>query len=123
MYFNFFAIFLILVTTITSNAYSGFSLPKVNGRIIFVPDDFSTIQEAIKAASDGDIIIVRDGVYVENVDVLKSVSIISENGPDSTIVVANASYDSVFDIFSKNVTLVGFTIKGASSDAGVNIPF
>jgi len=98
-------------------------LPKVNGRIIFVPDDFSTIQEAIKAASDGDIIIVRDGVYVENVDVLKSVSIISENGPDSTIVVANASYDSIFDIFSNNVTLVGFTIKGASSDAGVNIPF
>jgi len=117
-----FAISLFLATIIPSNAYGGYFIQKVNGKVIFVPDDFSTIQEAIKAANDGDVIIVRDGVYVENVDVFKDVSIISENGPHSTIVVANASSDSVFDILSDNVTLTGFTIKGASSDAGVSIP-
>ena len=118
-----FAIFLISFAIIPSYVYAGYSLQKVNGKVIFVPDDFGTIQEAIKAASDGDIIIVKDGIYVENIDVFKSVSIFSENGPDSTTIIANTSSDSVLDILANNVTLVGFTIKGAGNDAGINVPF
>jgi len=94
-----------------------------SNKAIFVPDDFDTIQEAINAASDGDVIIVRDGVYVENVDVSKSVSIISENGPNSTIVVAKDPYYDVFNIYSSNVNLIGFTIKGANKSAGIQLSF
>ena len=34
-------------------------------------DDYSTIQAAVNAASSGDTIIVRDGTYIENIEVDK----------------------------------------------------
>ncbi|MHA1581427.1 MAG: right-handed parallel beta-helix repeat-containing protein [Candidatus Baldrarchaeia archaeon] len=114
-----FVILFILATTLRFNLCGGFSSFKVNGGVIFVPDDFNTIEEAVKAASDGDTIVVRDGVYFENIDVLKSVKIISENGPNSTVILADVVNDNVFDIFSDNVTIFGFTIKGADVAAGI----
>ncbi|CAD6492948.1 MAG: hypothetical protein CHKLHMKO_00380 [Candidatus Argoarchaeum ethanivorans] len=45
---------------------------------IYVPDDYAKIQWAVDNASAGDTIIVRDGIYTENVDVKKDInSIIS----------------------------------------------
>jgi pectin methylesterase-like acyl-CoA thioesterase len=38
---------------------------------IYVPDDYPAIQATVDAATSGDTIIVRDGTYVENVDVNK----------------------------------------------------
>jgi pectin methylesterase-like acyl-CoA thioesterase len=55
---------------------------------IYVPDNYPTIQAAVDAASPGDTIIVRDGTYIENVDVTKSLVIRSENGADLAIVQA-----------------------------------
>lgn len=46
--------------------------------------DFMGIQEAIITASAGDTIIVKDGNYLENVNVNKRLTIRSENGHDST---------------------------------------
>ncbi len=40
---------------------------------------FASIQAAIAAASDGDVIVVLDGVYTENLTVDKAVSIITSN--------------------------------------------
>jgi pectin methylesterase-like acyl-CoA thioesterase len=53
---------------------------------IYVPDDYATIQWAVDNAMIGDTIIVRDGVYTENVNVNKRLTIRSEKGPSSTIV-------------------------------------
>ena len=58
---------------------------------IYVPTDYPAIQQAVDAASPGDTIIVRDGIYTENVDVdggQDHLTIKSENGSDSTIVQA-----------------------------------
>ena len=54
--------------------------------MIYVPDDYPSIQDAVNAAHYGDMIIVRDGTYMENVVIDKSLKIRSENGPQSTIV-------------------------------------
>jgi pectin methylesterase-like acyl-CoA thioesterase len=81
--------------------------------IIYVPDDYPTIQDAIDAAEDNDTIIVRDGNYRENIEVNKRLTIRSENGSDSTIVHAADSDDHVFEVTADYVTISGFAAKGA----------
>jgi len=84
---------------------------------IYVPDDYSRIQEAVDAANPGDTIIVRDGTYTENVKVNKeNLTIGTENGPDSTIVQAANRNDHVFGITADYTTIDGFTIKNAGLD-------
>ena len=77
---------------------------------------WKTIQGAIDkgTVSNGDVIIVKDGTYTENVDVDKQLTIQSENGYASTTVVAASSSDHVFYINTNNVTITGFTIYGAT---------
>ena len=45
-------------------------------------------KDAIDSTNSGDVIIVKDGVYMENVKVNKSLTIKSENGAGKTIVEA-----------------------------------
>ena len=48
--------------------------------VIEVPRDYSTIQQAIDASNDGDVIHVSEGVYFENINFNgKSVALIGEN--------------------------------------------
>ena len=80
---------------------------------IYVPDDYPTIQEAVNNASIGNTIIVRDGTYIENVDVNKRLTIRSENRSDSTAVQAAYPGDHVFYVTADYVNISGFTIEGA----------
>ena len=84
--------------------------------IIYVPDDYAKIQWAIKNATEGDIIIVRDGVYIENVDVNKRLTIQSENG--SSLIRAADPNDHVFEITADYVNIIGFTVEDATG-AGI----
>jgi nitrous oxidase accessory protein len=81
---------------------------------IYVPNDYLTIQQAVDNASEGDVIIVRDGTYVENVKVSKRLTIRSENGSESTIVRAENSHANVFDVTMDYVNLSGVTVEGAT---------
>ncbi|QYZ78743.1 hypothetical protein E2N92_04515 [Methanofollis formosanus] len=103
---------------------------KTGPTTLYVDDDgsadFTTIQAAINASAAGDIIIVRDGTYTENVYVDKELlTIKSENGSASTRVLAADPANNVFTIVRKSVNITGFTIKGANSStafkAGVRI--
>ncbi|MDD2666075.1 MAG: NosD domain-containing protein [Methanocellales archaeon] len=86
---------------------------------LYVPDNYLTIQAAIDNASDGDTIIVSDGIYVENIDVNKSLTIRSENGADFTYVYAQMSYRYVFNVTADYVNISGFTVSGASYSSGI----
>ena len=78
--------------------YNEDPMPTTDGSItittsttIYVPGDYSTIQEAINAASNGYTILVADGTYSgennKNLDYLgKSIIVISENGPQDCII-------------------------------------
>jgi parallel beta-helix repeat protein len=82
---------------------------------IYVPDNYSTIQEAVNAASPGNTIVVRDGVYTENINVDKPhLTIRSENGSDSTVVQAATSNSDVFKVSTDYVNINWFTVKGAN---------
>ena len=56
-------------------------------RVIWVPDEYELIQEAIWASEDGDTIMVRTGEYRESLQMFdKNVSLISESGPEETTI-------------------------------------
>jgi len=96
----------------------------VSQNTLYVPDDYATIQAAVNAASPGYTIIVRDGIYIESVNVNKdNLTIQSENGADSTTVQATDVDYHVILIDADNVKIVGFTLRGSGSDccSGVNI--
>jgi parallel beta-helix repeat protein len=83
---------------------------------IYVPDDYPKIQWAVDNASAGDTIIVRDGMYTENLKVNKSLTIQSENGSANCIVqTANPGYH-VFEVTADYVSISGFTITTKSED-------
>jgi parallel beta-helix repeat protein len=88
---------------------------ELTSKTIYVPDDYSTIQTAVDVADSGDIIVVKDGIYTENINVNKPyLTIKSENGADSTIVQAADPDDHVFEIMANSTYIIGFTVKGAT---------
>ncbi|MCD4842741.1 MAG: right-handed parallel beta-helix repeat-containing protein [Methanosarcinales archaeon] len=87
---------------------------------IWVPDNYQTIQQAVNNAAAGDTIIIRDGIYTENVDVNKSVTILAENGSALTIVQAANPDDAIFEVTTDYVNISGFTVTGTDK-AGFNL--
>ena len=84
-------------------------------KTIYVPDDYEKIQWAVDNATAGDTIVVRDGTYVENIDINKPhLTIKSENGSANCVVKAANSNDPVFYVNADNVTIKGFTVTGAT---------
>jgi len=73
----------LITSLIAILAIHGFAFPAT----IDVPDNFPAIQDAIGAAVNGDEIIVRPGIYQENIDFLnKAITVKSEHGPDVTTI-------------------------------------
>ncbi len=90
-------------------------------RGIHVPADYNTIQAAINAAVDGNIIIVADGTYTgggnRDIDFLgKAIIVTSENGPANCIINCQGSFSTphrgfYFHSGEANDSIVsGFTI-------------
>jgi len=71
-------IIIIFIPTIKADSY----IVDINGG-----GDYTSIQEAINNANTGDTINIWDGIYIENVEVNKSVNIVG-NSSDNTFVVA-----------------------------------
>ena len=90
-------------------------------KTIYVPDNCSTIQSAVDAASPDDTIIIRDGTYIENVEIDKNLTIKSENGAEKTLIQAANSEYHVFDVITDYVNINGFTISGADALGKVGI--
>lgn len=74
---------------------------------------YSTVQEALTNARDGDIIVVQRAVYYENVDVVKSnITLVGESG---TVIADNGSDDSVVDIRAEGVQVSNIDVNANSS--------
>jgi hypothetical protein len=86
--------------------------------IIYVPDDYSTIQAAVNAASTGDEIIVRDGTYAESITInTYGLMLHSENGSTNCTIDSPAWEEHCLEA-SMGVTLLeGFTFKNATNGA------
>ena len=90
----------------TNNRFTKFVKVK---SAIQVPDDYSTIREAIDAAEEGYTIYVKKGTYYENVIVGKlGLRLVGEN-PATTII--DGSGESGVKITACKVTVINFTIR------------
>jgi len=86
--------------------------------VIYVPDDYPTIQSAVDNATAGDEIIVRNGTYKENIIVDKQLTIRSENGYKNCTIKAKKVSNHVFTVWSNSVSISGFKVLG-SEEAGI----
>lgn len=82
----------------------------VYGATIYVPDNYSTIQEAINASGDGDVIVVRNGTYYENLVINKRIILRSENGPETCIIDGNNA-GNVINIKADGVVIEGLRLE------------
>jgi len=90
--------------------------------------DFISIQSAINYATEDDTLIVRDGTYSENVDLLGKALIIGSEyftSGDSAHITStvidgqlNGSTITISDISGSEIKLVGFTIQNGSASNG-----
>lgn len=82
---------------------------------IWVPYNYSTIQEAINAADPDDVIHVKGGPpYYEHVVVNKSLSLIGEDGP----IIDGSGVGTVVNVTASFVNITGFTIQNGGPDWG-----
>jgi hypothetical protein len=72
----------------------------------------TTIQEAVNSAQTGDYIVVNDGVYAGSVAVSSPVTLVSVNGPRSTVINGGGPCISL----ASGATLIGFTVTGGFSN-------
>lgn len=91
----------------------------VEGYPVYV--NYSSIQEAINNASEGDTIFVSSGLYYEHLIVNKSVTIIGENR-ETTILDGNNT-ETTIQIKTDNFSISSFTIResGCCGNAGIHI--
>jgi nitrous oxidase accessory protein len=75
------------------------------------PGNYSSIQDAINASNTGDNLYVFRGIYISNITINKSISLIGEHRNNTII-------EGSIEVFTDNVTLSNFTIKNGT---GVNI--
>jgi len=88
---------------------SGFEVQLVKPEsTILVPDDYSTIQEAINNAIAGDTILVSGGPYVENLVINKSVALIATT--QDVIIRSLTNSSCTLLVRADNVTIIGFKI-------------
>jgi nitrous oxidase accessory protein len=96
---------LLLILTFMFVSLPQIGLVKAESKMIIVPDDYVSIQDAIGNASKGDTVFVRKGVYVENPVINESISLVGEDRATTVIDVTAG-----LKVESNNVTITGLTI-------------
>ena len=101
-------------------AFLKIEVVEAEAKMIVVPDDFASIQEAIDSALDGDTVYVKSGEYHENVQINKPIFLIGEN-VDTTIIDGNPpeGFRIPITVGSDNVSVSGFKILYGHNGIGV----
>jgi hypothetical protein len=97
------------------------------GATIHVPAQYATLQAAIDAAGEGDIVLAAPGTYEERIDFKgKAILLISSHGPEATVIDGGYPPDSDFGSVvafqggeDENTALIGFTIAHGAGNEGL----
>ena len=110
---------LFLLTSLSSvyaefNKLTEFPSAKPTDWDIIVPDDFPTIQEAVDHAQEYSTIMVRSGIYHENVVIEKSLVLHGEN--KNTTIIDGGGEHWVIQVIKASVTIADFTIQHSGNE-------
>ena len=105
-------VFLLLVSVLVSFPQTKAALEP---KMIVVPDDYDSIQQAIDAANDGDTVFVKAGIYKGNVVIDKPLSLIGENKETTKIVGTWALNGTAILLRHDNVSISGFTVESVDN--------
>jgi len=89
-------------------------LVTANPAIIYVPDTYNTIQKAVDAANPGDTIVVRPGIYMENVFINKTLTLIGKDR--NTTIIDGGRAGNGIHVISSNAAIINFTIQNSADD-------
>ncbi|MEM7262462.1 MAG: right-handed parallel beta-helix repeat-containing protein [Planctomycetota bacterium] len=96
--------------------------PSLGQSVLEVPAVFPTIQSAIDAAVDGDLVRVAAGVYPETIDLSgKLITLAAVDGPGATVVDAQGAGTTVVCATGETAATVieGFTFRGGLGAVGL----
>jgi len=80
-------------------------------------DNCNKIQKIIDSAKKDDVINLENGIYYENININKSLTLKSSSGnPQDVIIFAKDVNDSVIKVFADRVNIENLTIAGAKGD-------
>jgi len=108
------AVFLVLSIALVILPHN--CMVKAEPKTLVVPEDYSTIQEAIDNTAEGDTVFVKNGVYQvdENTSIVisKTLSLIGEDPANTMILGAFSMYPKniAIRLAAPNITISGFTI-------------
>jgi parallel beta-helix repeat protein len=108
---------ILVIILLTINIFTFTINISVAGTIRRVPEEYSTIQAAINAASPGDIIQVANGTYYEHIVVNKSIILRGNNR--ASIIDGQNSPPMIINLTVGNVEISGFTIQNGGSYGGI----
>ena len=104
------ALLLISMLTLTINIEAVKSKPET----IVVPNDYSTIQEAVNNADEGDTIFVSSAIYYEHVVVNKTgLTVVGENM--DAVIIDGEGEGVLVEICANGVEIRGFTLRNGGS--------
>ncbi len=99
-----------------------------NGDILYVggsgPGNYSSIQDAITDAKNGDTIFVYSGIYFENNITINKTIWLKGEDKENTIIDGNGNGNDIFFVIADYVKISGFTIQNTTDDLygrGLNI--
>lgn len=119
-------IILLLVLSLILVSIPELEIVEAESRTLVVPDNYSTIQEAIGGASEGDTIFVKRGTYHEHLQIDKSLSLVGEDR-ETTIIDGDNVGQVVKITACDRVNMTGFTIRNSGplgegySSAGIGL--
>jgi nitrous oxidase accessory protein NosD len=91
----------------------GFPLSVSSNSFVYVPDDYPTIQMAINGVSEGDTLLIRSGIYPENLIIDKSITLQGVEGVE--VIIDGQNKGSTLTVQGGNVvTLTELTIVNGS---------
>jgi parallel beta-helix repeat protein len=115
------ALAMLCAPSMAQESAKGSDIYQSYGEMIHVPGDFAGVQEAIDAASPGDLIVVDGGIYRENVNVTKRLTLRGLNMP----VVDAGENGSAIILSADGIVLEGFSLKnsgvGTAQPAGITV--